>query len=221
MGLRGQAARAVALRVVIADDHRLVLDALRALFEPVADIDVVGTTHEPERVLAIVGELKPDLLLLDAEMGGVETGTTLLRRVRAAHPRVAVVLLTESLDPERASTALVTHGAKGVIEKNTEPQAFAPALRAAIRGESPRVSGSVPQRPGPALGLTGREESVLLALARGGSNEEIARELRLAKSTVKFHLHNAYGKLGVENRIEALRVLVENALVGENPYNWL
>lgn len=210
-----------AVRLVIADDHRLLLEALQALLEPVVDIDVVGMTHEPERVLALVADSKPDLLLLDAEMGGVDTGTILLRRVRAAHPKVAVVLMTDVLDPERTSTALITHGAKGIIEKSADTEAFAPALRAAIRGEAPTVGGPEVQRPGRALGLTGREESVLLALARGGSNGQIARELRIGKTTVSFHLRNAYAKLGVETRLEALRVMVENGILGANPYNWL
>lgn len=213
--------RQAVLRLVVADDHRLMLEALQALFEPLADIEVVGTTHEPEDVVPLVAETKPDLLLLDAEMGGSDMGTMLLRRVRAGHPAVGVVLLTESLDPERASTALITHGAKGIIEKSADPDQFAPALRAATRGEAPQVGGPEAERPGLPLGLTGREESVLLALARGQSNDQIAHELHIATHTVKFHLRNAYAKLGVENRVEALRILVENAILGDNPYNWL
>ena len=212
--------RTKAVPVVVANNHRLALGALEALFEPDADIDIVAMTHEPERVLGLVGESKPDLLLLDAEMGGAEMGTTLLRRIRAAHPSVAVVLLTESLDEERASAAFLTHGVKGIIEKSAEPEAFAPALRAALRGETPQVGGPMAESRAQALGLTKREESVLRALADGHSNDEIARELWIAKTTVKFHLRNAYAKLGVETRIEALRVLVENAVFGE-PYNWL
>jgi DNA-binding NarL/FixJ family response regulator len=216
MGRRRQA-----VRIVVADDHRLMLEALQALLEPVVDLEIVGMTHEPECVVGLVAEVKPDLLLLDAEMGGVDTGTTLLRRVRAAHPKVAVVLLTDGVDPERASTALITHGAKGIIEKTADPPAFAPALRAAIRGEAPTVGGPVVQSPGRALGLTGREESVLIALARGGNNDQIAQELRIGTNTVRFHLRNAYAKLGVETRLEALRVLVENGILGASPYNWL
>jgi two-component system, NarL family, nitrate/nitrite response regulator NarL len=209
------------VRVVLAAEDRLLLEGLRAALEPAADFELVGSTHVPDRVSALVAELKPDLLLLDAELGGIDSGTMLLRVVRAGQPAVAVVLLTDAIDPERASTALLTHGAKGVIEKSADCEAIAPALRAAMRGEAPTVGGPEAQRPGLALGLTRAEESVLLALARGGSNDQIARELRIARSTVKFHLRNAYAKLDVDNRIEALRVLLENAVLGDNPYNWL
>jgi two-component system NarL family response regulator len=209
------------VRVVIADNHRLVLEALQSWFKRFPDFEISGVTHEPARVLALVREVRPDLLLLDAEMGGIEMGMFLLRRVRAAHPAVDVVLLSESLDPERASTAMVTHGAKGIIEKSAVFEALAPALRAAIRGEGPVVGRPTLQRPAHVLGLTEREESVLLALARGRSNKQIACELWMAPATVQRHLSRAYTKLGVNTRIEALRVLMENAILGDNPYNWL
>src|SRR6266508_2895630 len=192
---------AAVLRVVIADDHRLLLEAARALLEPDADIEVVGVTYEADRILALVTELEPDLLLLDHQMPGMD-GLAFLDRLRAAHPGVAVVLLADAPDPD-LTTAALERGAKGVILKSAEPDALAPALRAAE-----------------ALGLTPREEAVLLAMGRGLSNAEIARELSIGKGTVKFHLHHAYDKLGVATRLEALRVLVERAIFG-HPYDWL
>jgi DNA-binding NarL/FixJ family response regulator len=129
------------------------------------------------------------------------------------------VLLAESPDPE-LTTAALERGAKGVILKSAEPDALAPALRAAIRGESPRPGPQAAPRAAEALGLTPREEAVLQAMGRGLSNAEIARELSIGKGTVKFHLHHAYDKLGVATRLEALRVLVERAIFG-HPYDWL
>jgi DNA-binding NarL/FixJ family response regulator len=130
-----------AMRVVIADDHMLLPEAVRALLEPDADIEIAGVVYETDRVLELVGELEPDLLLLDAHMPGME-GLGFLDRFRAAHPAVAVVLLTESPNPELASAAL-ERGAKGVILKGSDPAELAPALRAAIRREVPRQQDAI------------------------------------------------------------------------------
>ncbi|MGZ4302315.1 MAG: response regulator [Gaiellaceae bacterium] len=218
MGRRRNSAPGAILRVVIADDHRLLLESLQALLEPDADIEVVGVTHEADRILALVAELEPDLLLLDSHMPGMDM-RGLVDRLWASHPAVAVVLLTESSDP-KLTTAAFERGAKGVILKSSEPDALAPALRAAIRGESPRPDQAATPRVGEALGLTVREEAVVLAMGRGLSNSDIARELSITSATVRFHLHRAYDKLGVGTRLEAFRVLVDRAIFG-NDYDWL
>lgn len=218
MGRKRLSAPGAILRIVIADEHRLLLEAVQALLEPAADIEVAGVTYEADRILALVAELEPDLLLLDYHMPGMD-GLALLDRLRAAHPAVAVVLLTESPEPE-LTTAALERGAKGIILKSSDPAALAPALRAAARGESPRAEPSAAPRAAEALGLTPREEAVLMAMGRGLSNAEIARELSIGKATVKFHLKHAYDKLGVATRLEALRVLVERAIFG-TPYDWL
>ena len=217
MGRKRGSAPGAVLRVVISNDYRLLLGAMRAVLEPEADIEVVGATHEAERVLALVAELDPDLLLLGHRMPGLD-GLAFLERLRAAYPAVTVVLLTESPDPEVTAAALA-HGANGVIPKSADPDELAPALRAAIRGESPRPELSPPDAA-ESLGLTPREKAVLMAMGRGLSNAEIARELSIGNSTVKFHLYRAFDKLDVTTRLEALRVMTERALFG-NHYDWL
>lgn len=219
MGPTRRSAQRAVLRVVVADDHRLLLEAVQGALAADEDLEVAGVTHEAERIVELLEQLEPDLLLLDSHMPGLD-GLAFLDRVRVSHPAVAVVLLTESPDPELANAAL-EHGAKGVILKSAEPDTLAPALRAAIRGESPKAEPpATARRAAEELGLTPREEAVLMAMGRGLSNAEIARELLIAKGTVKFHLYHAYDKLGVATRLEAFRVMVERALLG-NPYDWL
>jgi DNA-binding NarL/FixJ family response regulator len=192
------------LRVVIADDHRLLPEAVRALLEPDADIEVAGVTYEADRILPLVAEVQPDLLLLDSHMPGTG-GLGLLDRLRASYPTVAVVLLTESRD-EKLTSAAFERGAKGVIVKGSAPDALAPALRAAFRGENPRPAP-------PAI----RREAVL-AMGTGLSTAEIARELSSSRMTLRLRLHLAYDNLAT--RLEAFRAQVDRLIFG-NDYNWL
>jgi DNA-binding NarL/FixJ family response regulator len=201
--MTGSAGGAI-LRVVIADDHRLLPEAVRALLEPDADIEVAGVTYEADRILPLVAEVQPDLLLLDSHMPGTG-GLGLLDRLRASYPTVAVVLLAESRD-EKLTAAAFERGAKGVIVKGSDPDALAPALRAAFRGENPRPAP-------PAI----RREAVL-AMGTGLSTAEIARELSSSRMTLRLRLHLAYDNLAA--RLEAFRAQVDRSIFG-NDYNWL
>jgi DNA-binding NarL/FixJ family response regulator len=192
------------LRVVIADDHRLLPEAVRALLEPDADIEVAGVTYEADRILPLVAEVQPDLLLLDSHMPGTG-GLAFLDRLRASYPTVAVVLLTDSRD-EKLTTAAFERGANGVIVKGSDPDALAPALRSAFRGQNPRPAE-------PAV----RREAVL-AMGTGLSTAEIARELSSSRMTLRLRLHLAYDNLAT--RLEAFRAQVDRLIFG-NDYNWL
>jgi DNA-binding NarL/FixJ family response regulator len=204
MGRMTGSAGGAILRVVIADDHRLLPEAVRALLEPDADIEVAGVTYEADRILPLVGEVQPDLLLLDSHMPGTG-GLGLLDRLRASYPTVAVVLLAESRD-EKLTAAAFERGAKGVIVKGSDPDALAPALRAAFRGENPRPAP-------PAI----RREAVL-AMGTGPSTAAIARELSSSRMTLRLRLHLAYDNLAT--RLEAFRAQVDRLIFG-NDYNWL
>jgi DNA-binding response OmpR family regulator len=204
MGRMTGSAGGAILRVVIADDHRLLPEAVRALLEPDADIEVAGVTYDADRILPLVAELQPDLLLLDSHMPGTG-GLAFLDRVCASYPTVAVVLLTESRD-EKLTSAAFERGAKGVIVKGSDPDALAPALRAAFRGQNPRPAP-------PAI----RREAVL-AMGTGLNTAEIARELSSSRMTLRLRLHLAHDNLAM--RLEALRAKVDRLIFG-NDYNWL
>jgi len=201
--MTGSAGGAI-LRVVIADDHRLLPEAVRALLEPDADIEVAGVTYETDRILPLVADVQPDLLLLDSQMPGM-AGLAFLDRLRASYPTVAAVLLAESRD-EKLTAAAFERGAKGVIVKGSDPDALAPALRAAFRGENPRPAPPVIRR------------EAVLAMGTGLSTAEIARELSSSRMTLRFRLHLAYDNFAT--RLEAFRAQVDRLIFG-NDYNWL
>jgi DNA-binding NarL/FixJ family response regulator len=201
-------------RVLIADDHRLLLGALEAILEPVGDFTVVGVTNDAERILPLVEQLEPDLLVLDYSMPGLGTWA-LIGRLRRLRPDLGVVLLTGSDDPGLAREALL-RGARGFVHKSAEPGDLVATLRAVVAGEGSAVVAADLPRVGAEFGLTAREQEVLTALWRGLSSTEIGRELRISRTTVKYHLRQIYAKLDVHSRLEAVRVLIEGATVARS-----
>jgi two-component system, NarL family, response regulator DegU len=202
------------LKVLIADDHRLILDATRCVLEDAEDIEIVGETTMGSQVLPLVARTNPDIVLLDIRMPEMD-GLTCLDRIRRAHPDVTVVIMSGNDDPETISSALA-RGAKSFIAKMIDPRDLASALRLANEGTVWHgVAGEDVRRDGEArkAGLTPSEQRVLEALARGLSNKEIAKELWLTQQTVKFHLTNIYRRLGVANRTDAVRHAYKHRLV--------
>ncbi|HEV3479692.1 MAG TPA: response regulator transcription factor [Gaiellaceae bacterium] len=202
------------LRVLVADDHRLILEAIRLVLDEAEDIEVVGEATNGSQVLPLIGQTTPDLVLLDISMPGMD-GLTCLDRIQKQHPGTSVVILSSHDDPETIASALA-RGAKSFIGKMVDPRDLPSALRLIAQGAVYRsVQAEAPSRMLPAqeAGLTPSEQRVLEALSRGLSNKEIAAELWLTQQTVKFHLTNIYRRLGVGNRTEAMRYAYKHRLV--------
>lgn len=203
------------MRVVIADDHKLIVDGIKRALEESNDFEVVGEASSGSQVLPLINRTKPDLVLLDLRMPGAD-GLTSLSRIRKQHPNVKVVILSVSTD-ENVIQSVLKRGASAYIVKTINPIDLPSALRQAMEGTVFSAIG-LPERdsPGRAAGLTERETAILAALARGLSNDAIGKELWVAEQTVKFHLTNIYRKLGVSNRTEAARLAYQHGLV-ESP----
>jgi DNA-binding NarL/FixJ family response regulator len=202
------------LKVLIADDHRLMLEAIRLALADADDIEVVGEATIGSQVLPFTGRTKPDVVLLDIHMPEMD-GLTCLDLLRKRHPEVTVVMLSGHDEPETVRAALA-RGARTFISKQVDPRDLPSAIRLAAEGavyHALTPNANPTESESQKVGITPSEQRVLEALARGLSNKEIAQELWLTQQTVKFHLTHIYRRLGVANRTEAVRYAYQHRLV--------
>jgi NarL family two-component system response regulator LiaR len=205
------------VRVLIADDHRLMVEGTKQALQRAGGFEVVGEAVNGVQVLPLVRRLKPDLVLLDLRMPQMD-GLTCLSKIRKEFPDLKVAMLSVSQDPELIQTAL-KRGANAYIVKTIDPDDLAGALRQALDGNvftTAGVTEDPAERAAKDAGLTERELGIVRAVARGLSNEAISKELWVAEQTVKFHLTNIYRKLGVSNRTEAARYAFEHGLAEQD-----
>lgn len=194
------------IRVVLADDHELVLEGLRTMLDAESDIKVIGTAQTGEAVLEQIRRLQPDVAVLDLELGGM-SGLSTLEKIRAEKLAVRVLVLTAYSDGGSMRQALEL-GADGYALKTEPPQQTVASIRQVHRGQlvfplaAKRWLLGRSGLPDPGK-LTEREQAVLALVAEGETNSAIAIKLRVSENTVKFHLQNLYLKLGVSNRTEA------------------
>lgn len=201
-------ASAPPLRLVLADDHALVLEGLRALLATEPDLHVLATATDGERLLEAVHRFRPDVVVMDIQMPYM-SGLTCLERIRAESLDVRVLVLSAFADAHSLRSA-VEGGADGFVLKTDAPRATITAIRQVAAGQLvfPQAARrwlrpSSPSAPSDPTALTEREEGVLAFVAEGRSNADIAAAMNLSESTVKFHLRNMFSKLGVTNRTEA------------------
>jgi DNA-binding NarL/FixJ family response regulator len=195
------------IRVLIADDHPLMLRSLRMVLDSSNRVEVVGEATSGASVLPLVESARPDVVVLDVQLPELD-GFGCLERIAAAFPEVAVVMVSAADDPSVIDEA-ATRGAKGYVVKTAAPDEFVEVIASAATSDEFVAVG----RSGPNdSDLTERELAVVEAVARGLSNKEIGRELWITEQTVKFHLGNIFRKLDVANRTEAARVAYDRGL---------
>lgn len=193
------------IRIVLADDHALVLEGLRALLSAEPDLRVIATATDGERLLDAIRRFQPDVAAMDLQMPYMD-GLTCLRHIRTENLPVRVLVISAFGDAQ-SMRAAVEGGADGFALKTDSPQMTIAAIRQVAAGkmvfpEAVRrwlVNTSIHDPNA----LTEREEAVLALLAEGKSNSQIGAALSLSENTIKFHLRNLYNKLGVTNRTEA------------------
>ncbi|HET9243230.1 MAG TPA: response regulator transcription factor [Gaiella sp.] len=195
------------IRLLIADDHAVVRSGLRHLAATFDDVELIGDAADGEEAVRLCAERAPHVVLMDLEMPVLD-GIEATRRIREAHPEVAVVVLTSFSDREQILRALDA-GAIGYLLKDAEPAELEKAVRAAAQGDAPldpragRALLSAREASSPLDALSEREREVLTLVARGFPNKLIARELSISEKTVKAHLTSIFRTIGVTDRTQA------------------
>ncbi|TDD86979.1 response regulator transcription factor [Actinomadura rubrisoli] len=215
---------------MVVDDQTVVREGLVLLLELLPGIEVAGSAGDGERAVAMVAELRPDVVLMDLRMPRMD-GVEATRRIREAHPDVEVVVLTTYADDESIFAALRA-GARGYLTKDAGAEEIARAV-AAVRGGAAQLDPAVqrrlveavatgeprgrqdrPGRDGLPDGLTRREAEVLALIAAGRSNAEIAGDLFISEATVKTHINNLFAKAGLRDRAQAVTYAFRHGLAG-------
>ncbi|MFN8125800.1 MAG: response regulator transcription factor [Candidatus Nanopelagicales bacterium] len=197
------------ISVVLVDDHEVVVQGLRILLAEAGGIEVVGSANDGRAGVALVTELRPDVVLMDLSMPGLD-GVAATRQITEGRSGAAVVILTTFGDRDRVLASLDA-GAVGYLMKDAAPQILADGVRAAASGGSPidpRVARTlVDNRHREARGadhrLTAKQVEVLTLVAEGLPNRLVARRLGISEKTVKAHLTQIYTSLGVTDRVQA------------------
>lgn len=217
-----------AIRILLADDHHLVRTGFRVILEVESDIHVVGEAADGERAVSMARALRPDVVLMDVEMPRVD-GLEATRRIVAEvdRPNAPAVLILTTFDRDDYLFAALRAGASGFLLKNGTPEALVAAIRVVARGDgliAPELTRRViaafarssgePTTAAVALpDLTPREHEVLVLVASGASNAEIAATLRLGEATVKTHVSRLLAKLGLRDRVQAVVFAYEHGVV--------
>ena len=207
------------IRVIAVDDHVILRSGIRLLLMTLDDIELVGEAHDGEEALRLCDALRPDVVLMDMVMPGMD-GAATTRAIKQRHPHVQVVILSSFADPDFVSKATQA-GASGYLLKGATRQELAEAIYAAHAGEF-AIGAGVGQKSLEAVfrmpsetgsDLTERQRQVLALVAQGLSNKEIAVRLVLSPYTVRFHISEILEKIGASTRAEAAAIAIQRHLL--------
>lgn len=207
------------IRVMLVDDHAVVRSGLSTFLMTCDDMELVGEASSGEQALAICQKVKPDVVLMDLVMSGMD-GATATRLIREKCPEIQVIALTSFKEQELVQGALQA-GAIGYLLKDLSADELANAIRAAYAGRptlAPEAAQALIQtarRPAERIGfdLTEREREVLALMVQGLNNNQIAKRLVVSVSTAKFHVSSILAKLHATSRTEAVSIALQNRLV--------
>lgn len=207
----------MSIRVMIVDDHAVVRSGLSKFLKVHKDLQLVGEASDGQEAIQLVPLRKPDVVLMDLMMPGVD-GVAATREIHKKNPAVRIIALTSFSDQNMVQGALQA-GAIGYLQKNVTAAELANAIRSAHSGRmtlsaeaAQALASSVAQPQIAGNQLTDRERDVLRGMVKGQNNQEIADELVISLGTVKFHVSNVFQKLGVDSRVEAVTMAIEQKL---------
>lgn len=220
----------MSIRLLLADDQPLTRTGFRMILEETDDIDIVGEAQDGTEAVRLAGELNPDVILMDVRMPGVD-GIEATRQIMTRNGAARVLILT-TFDLDEYAFSALRAGASGFVLKDVPLDELARAIRSVASGDavvSPRITrrlldvyaARLPDLPGDTSGpvhaaldqLTPREQEVLLAVATGLSNTEIAEKLVVSEATVKTHVGSILAKLDLRNRVQAVIFAYDVGLV--------
>lgn len=214
----------MSIRLLLVDDHVVVRSGLRMLLESEQDVEIVGEAASAKSAIEAVDQLEPDVVLMDIGLPDL-SGIDAARKIKEMNPRIAIVALTIHED-EEYFFKMLDAGASGYVPKRAAPEELLTAIRVAAKGEvylypslakllvKDFLSRDLASRNEQALdGLTAREQEVLMYLAEGASNDEIADVLSISPKTVARHRENIMDKLNLHSRTELVKYAIRKGII--------
>ncbi len=210
----------MSVRILVTDDHPVVRAGLSGMLSGEPDFEVVGEAQNGKEAVAFVGELKPDVVLMDLRMPEMD-GVTAIEHIKSSYPDVHILVLTTYESDADILRAIET-GATGYLLKDTPREELFGAIRTVAQGQSPLAPGVAARlmqrvRDPAEEGLSTREIEVLELVAHGTSNKEIAKQLWVSETTVKSHMLHIFDKLGVTDRTAAVTEALKRGIIRLEP----